>query len=311
MKKNILSKVNILKNKIAKRSPEILIVAGTIGIIGSTVAACRATTKLSSILDKSKEEIDLIHKYAENPDLLPNGSEEYTLKDSQKDLTKVYMRTGVDVIKLYLPSVILGITSLTCVLTSNNILRKRNAALAAAYATVDRSFKEYRNRVIERFGENTDRELKFNIKAKEIEETITDEKGKEKKVKKTVDVIDPTVYSGYARVFDSKNDYWEETPEYNLMFLKSRESIANNKLMADGRLFLNEVYEMLGFPKTKAGQVVGWVYDPNNEDDENNDNFVSFGIFDTAKQQCNDFINGYSNTIILDFNVYGNVWELM
>ena len=181
-------------------------------------------------------------------------------------------------------------------------------ALAAAYATVDKGFKEYRERVVERFGEAVDHELRYNIKAKEIEETVVDEKGKEKKVKKKVNVANINEYSDYARWFDSSNPNWEETPDYNLMFLKAQQKYANDKLIAEGRLFLNDVYEALGIPKTKAGQIVGWVYDPSNPDI---DSLVDFGIFDCHKENARNFVNGVEPAILLDFNCDGNVWDSM
>ena len=95
----------------------------------------------------------------------------------------------------YGPSVVLGGLSITAILTSNNILRKRNIALAAAYTAVDKSFKEYRGRVIERFGKELDRELKYNIKAKEVEETVVSEDGTEVVEKKTIELADPNTYS--------------------------------------------------------------------------------------------------------------------
>ena len=204
MKKNeIMTKVNRTFGKVGfklkKHSPEILAITGTIGVVTSAVMACRATTKLSSILDESKKEVKLIKFAAENPDQL--GEEvEYSKEDGKNDLRISYANTAVQIVKLYAPSVILGTLSITAMLTSNNILRKRNIALAAAYTAVDKGFKEYRSRVVERFGEELDKELRYNIKAKEIEETVVDEKtGKEKKVKKTVNVVDPSTYSVYAR----------------------------------------------------------------------------------------------------------------
>ena len=225
MKKNeIMTKVNRTFGKVGfklkKHSPEILAVTGTIGVITSAVMACRATTKLSSILDESKKEVELIKFASENPDQL--GEEvEYSKEDGKNDLRISYANTAVQIVKLYAPSVILGTLSITAMLTSNNILRKRNIALAAAYTAVDKGFKEYRSRVVERFGEEIDKELRYNIKAKEIEETVVDEKtGKEKKVKKTVNVVDPSTYSVYARFYDDGCNGWTKNPEDNLYFLK-------------------------------------------------------------------------------------------
>lgn len=290
--------------KVKKHSPEILVVAGVVGTVVSAVMACKATTKINTILDASKAEIDKIHDARENPNLI----EVYSEKDAKKDLTTVYTHTGLQLLKLYGPSVILGTASLTCILTSHNIVRKRNAALAAAYATVDKGFKEYRGRVIERFGNELDRELKYNIKAKEIEETVTAEDGSKKVVKKTVNVADPNFTSDYARFFDETCGAWTKDPEYNLTFLKLQQSYANKKLQEQGYLYLNDVYEMLGMQKSKAGHVVGWIYD---KDNQLGDNYVDFGIYDLYDEQKRNFVNGYERSILLDFNVDGNIWELM
>ena len=310
MKKNeIMTKVNRTFGKVGfklkKHSPEILAITGTIGVVTSAVMACRATTKLSSILDESKKEVKLIKFAAENPDQL--GAEvEYSKEDGKNDLRISYANTAVQIVKLYAPSVILGTLSITAMLTSNNILRKRNIALAAAYTAVDKGFKEYRSRVVERFGEELDKELRYNIKAKEIEETVVDEKtGKEKKVKKTVNVVDPSTYSVYARFYDDGCNGWTKNPEDNLYFLKCQENYANDILKTRGHLFLNEVYDMLGIPRTQAGQIVGWMYD---EKEPIGDNFVDFGIFDLYNEKKRDFVNGYERTILLDFNVDGEIY---
>lgn len=301
---NVTRKFHKMGFKLEKHSPEILIAVGVVGTVASGVMACRATTKISAILDETKSTIDTIHEFAEKPEM----AEKYTEEDAKKDLAIVYAQTGLKIAKLYAPSVALGIVSLGCIITSNNILRKRNIALAAAYATVDKGFKEYRSRVVERFGEALDHELKYDIKAKEFEETVIDEDGKEKVVKKTVSVVDPNTYSDYARFFDEYCAGWSKDAEYNLMFLKKQQAYANDKLRNDGFLFLNDVYEMLGIPKTKAGQVVGWIYDEKNPV---GDNFVDFGIYDVNNEVKRDFVNGYERSILLDFNVDGNVWDMM
>lgn len=180
--------------------------------------------------------------------------------------------------------------------------------MAAAYATVDKGFKEYRSRVVERFGEALDQELRFNVKAKEFEEVVINEKGEEEIVKKTVSVVDPNTYSDYARFFDEACPGWSKDPEYNLTFLKRQQNFANEKLQTNGFLFLNDVYEMIGIPKTKAGQIVGWIYDEKNPV---GDNFVDFGIYDVNNEAKRDFVNGYERSILLDFNVDGNIWDKM
>lgn len=329
-KTEIMNKITRAANKtgfaLKKHSPEILAVTGTVGVVASAVLACVATTKVNEIVSDTKSQIHELHlvaaaagieemkeeysaKDAKKLELLKKNAkvQEYTAENSHKDLTLIYAQTGIKFIKLYAPAIILGAASLSCLLGSNNILRKRNAALAAAYATIDKGFKEYRNRVVERFGEEVDKELKYNVKAQEIEETVIDKNGKEKTVKKTVKVANPNEHSEYARFFDDGCTGWEKNSEYNLAFLNSQQNYANDKLRAQGYLFLNEVYEMLGIPATKAGQVVGWIYNP--DDPKSGDNYVDFGIYDIYNEKCRDFVNGYERTILLDFNVDGYILD--
>ena len=300
MKEKLMKTYKKVELKAIKHSPEIL--AG-VGVVGSLVMACKATTKLSDILDESKEQLDKIKEVAADPAY----EEKYSQDDAKKDTTITYVQTAMKVTKLYAPSVILCASSLGCLLASNNILKKRNAALSAAYMTVDKSFKEYRKRVADRFGEEVEKEIRYNIKAEEI--TKVDEDGNE--VTETVKVMDgtddPNSYSDYARFFDESCAAWQNDAEYNLTFLKAQQQYANDLLKARGRLFLNEVYRMLGIDETKAGQGVGWVYNPDNP---TGDNFVDFGIYNMQRERVRAFVNGYEPNILLDFNVDGVIWNL-
>ena len=303
MKEKLMKTYKKVELKAIKHSPEILAGVGVVGVVGSLVMACKATTKLSDILEDSKEQLDKIKEVAADPAY----EEKYSQDDAKKDTTITYVQTAMKVTKLYAPSVILCASSLGCLLASNNILKKRNAALSAAYMTVDKSFKEYRKRVADRFGEEVEKEIRYNIKAEEI--TKVDENGNE--VTETVKIMDgtddPNSYSDYARFFDESCAAWQNDAEYNLTFLKAQQQYANDLLKAKGRLFLNEVYRMLGIDETKAGQVVGWVYNPDNP---TGDNFVDFGIYNMQRERVRAFVNGYEPNILLDFNVDGVIWDL-
>ena len=285
--------------KLKKHSPEILVVAGIAGTVVSAVLACKATTKVAEILDETKGTLDTIHEGMETGAI--NG-QEYTTEDGKKDTVVVYAQTGMKLAKLYAPAIILGTLSITSILASNNILRKRNVALGAAYAAIDKSFKEYRGRVIERFGEQVDTELKYGIKAKKFEEIEVDpETGKEKKVKRTVMVADPNLQSDYAVYFDSKSRNYETNPDYNRMFLKAQQAFANDKLQTRGHLFLNEVLDDLDLPRTPAGQIVGWTKD-------GPDGYVNFRIVEVERETED---GRHEPALLLDFNVEGNIWEKM
>lgn len=308
MKTEMMTKASRLVSKaslqIKKHSPEILMVAGIVGTVASTVLACKATLKVKEVLDEKEKTINDIHTCLENENI------DYTEEDSKKDLTIVYAQTGVKLAKLYAPAIVVGLASIGSIVAGNRILNRRNVALAAAYAVVDKGFKDYRKRVVERFGEQLDKELRYNIKAKEIEEVVVDEKGNQTIEKKTVNTIDGNPLdniSEYARFFDEFNtDEHHKDPEYNLMYLRRQQDWANEVLKRRGHLFLNEVYDMLGIPRTKAGQVVGWIYDEKNP---NGDNYVDFGIYDINNERNRAFVNGYEPNILLDFNVDGVIYD--
>lgn len=303
MKKNeIMTKITRSLGKakfgLKKHSPEILVAAGIVGAVVSAVMACKATTKLDDILSDTREKMDVVHKGMETGEI--NG-EEYTVEDGKKDTTIFYAKAAWNIGKLYAPSVALGALSITSILAGHNILRKRNVALAAAYTAVESSFKMYRDNIIDRFGKEVDDQIRHGVKGTtEVESTTTDEDGNEVTEKKNIDVVDPEAMSEYAKIFDRNSNAWDKDRSMNEYFLHAQESYLNDLLKAQGYLFLNDVYDALGIPKTKAGQIVGWIYDEKNPI---GDNCVDLGRKEVI-------INGTEkgeSAWIIDPNVDGNI----
>jgi Family of unknown function (DUF6353) len=261
-----------------KNSPTLLFGAGVIGMVGSTVLACRATLRLEQVLLSTNRDLKAA---SEN--------------DSKKDIAVTYTTGAAKVVKLYSPAVLVGVASIGCLTKSHNMLNQRNLALTAAYAAVDRAFNEYRARVIDKYGEEQDRE--FRYATEEVE--LLDERGKMTTVTR---VNSEELPSMYARFFDSYSGMWSKDPQYNYVFLRCQQQWANDMLKARGHLFLNEVYDALALDRTTAGSVVGWVIS------RDGDNFVDFGIFDDEKN-ARDFINGREGSILLDFNVDGIIYD--
>lgn len=304
MKTDILKKAGMAMNKVVakgkKHSPEILIVAGIAGTVVSAVLACKATLKVGKITEEAKDDVERIHAATESG--VTEAGETYTVEDSKKDLTLAYVQTGIKYVKLYAPAVILGTLSIAGILASNNILRKRNVALAAAYTAIDQSFKEYRGRVVNRFGDKVDQELRYGLKAKKVDETEVDpETGKEKKVKKTVEVADPNLRSDFACYFDKTSRNYETNRDFNMMFLRAQQNYANDLLRARGHLFLNEVWDMLDLPRTTAGQIVGWTCDPSAPE---SDGYVDFRITEVVKENED---GSFEPAIIIDPNIDGDI----
>lgn len=308
MKTEFMTKVSRTLNRgllhVKKHSPEILLVTGIVTGGVALVAACRATTKIESVLAETKHSVEQVHECAAAGAIsVREGDEiravEYTEEDSKKDLTIIYAKTAWNFAKLYAPAIGFGVISLTCILTSHGIIHKRNAALAATVTAIGTEFDEYRGRVVERFGANMDRELKYNIKAKEVEETVVNEDGTESVVKKTIEVIEePYKQSEFARCFCEGCTGWTKDAESNLVFLRLQEKWANDRLKAVGHVFLNEIHDMLGLPRSSAGAVYGWVFDPKNPDYK-----IDFGIYNINIPANRDFVNGWERSIWLDFNV--------
>lgn len=289
-----------------KHSPELLVIAGIGGVVVAAVMACTATRKLDDVLEETKDQLDTIKELKETPaEELPEGTTALTEQESKKATTIVYAKSALNLTKLYGPSVAVGALSITSILVGHNILHKRNIALASTLTAVETTFKQYRGRVIERFGEELDKELRFNVKTKEVEEKVVNEDGSETTVVKTVETVNPNeIYSPYTFCFDVGCNGWTKNPAYNRMFLEHQQSMMTQRLEAQGYLFLNDVLKELGLPQTEVGQIAGWIYD---EENPIGDNYVDFGIFDIHKPANRDFVNGYEASLWLDFNCLGNI----
>jgi len=272
-----------------RSSPGVLLGVGIVGMVGSTVLACRATLKMEEVLDETRGKLEMA-KTLEHV--------EYSEKDRKRDISLIYFQTGVKVTRLYSPAIIVGVISIAALTKSHNILTSRNAALTAAYTALDKGFNQYRARVIEKYGEDQDRDFRYGTEQVEI----VDPKTNKKKIVKRVSSDEPSIY---ARFFDQSSSSWSKEPEYNLIFLKAQQNYANDLLHARGHVLLNDVYDMLGIPRSKAGAVVGWVLSRNGTTDD----FVNFGVFEDRSDKVRDFVNGREGAILLDFNVDGIIYD--
>lgn len=289
------------KFKLKKNSPEIALVAGLVGVVGATVMACRATVKASEVTETAERRLNDISNAVKEA---AEGRRDYKDEVKQMDTFITYTQMVVGYAKLYAPAVVLGTVSILSILYSHRILSQRNASLAAGYAMLAESYKNYRKRVAEKIGKDEENDIYHGaqtIKA-EITEMTEDGKTKTKKVEKKI--VKDLDFSPYARFFDEANPNWEPNAEYNLNFLRMVEDQMTNRLRANGHLFLNEVYDALGMDRSDIGQNVGWVYDP---DSDLSDNYVDFNIYNVNKQVKRDFVNGYENVIIIEPNCDGDI----
>jgi len=268
----------VLEAKIV--SPKVLFAVGVVGSVASTVLACRATLKLEEKLEHFQADIDTAKQVADLP---------------KRSFALVYAHGTMDIVKLYGPSILVGGLSIVALTTSHVTLERRNNNLSAAYAAVAASYSAYRDRVRTEYG--VDKELDIYHGARYESSTIDGKKIVER-------VVDPYAVSCYAKFFDESSTQWVRHPDYNRMFIQSQQNYWNHKLHVDRFVFLNDVYESLGLPRTEAGQIVGWVL----SDDEEGDNYIDFGLYEA---RSSEFMRGTEPSILLDFNVDGDIMYIL
>lgn len=296
--KFIPSKVTLTASRFAlhasKQSPHILFGVGLVGFGTTVFLASKAALELDDRIDELHRSVAEVHELRES-DLV-----EYNESDYRRDLIYVHAHNAVTIAKMYAPTVIVGLTTVVCLTKSHKILSNRNAALMAAYSALEKSYSLYRKRVVEEFG--TDKDIEFRHPAETYKAISIDGDGKSiESIKSRADRdFNP---SAYARFFDELCPDWQRTPEYNFLFLRAQQNYANDLLKSRGHVFLNEIYDMLGIPRSQAGSVVGWVIG------DMGDNFIDFGIFHGDKAGARDFVNGREGSIFLDFNVDGVIFD--
>lgn len=290
---------------IKKNSPEILLGFGILGFVGTIITACSATLRADEVLEYHKTKMKDIHDAKEIADENPDGELEYNIELYRQDIGLQYLKTTGNMIKLYAPTIALGALSLTCILVSRNIMQKRYLGVVAAYNGISAAFEEYRKRVRDEFGENTDKHFRYGTVYDSITETEVDENGKKIKTKvetenTSTELVNPK--DDTCRFFDSSNPNWDKNPQFSMMFLRGQQNILNDIFHTRGHLFLNEVYDALGFDHTPQGAVLGWI-------EGEGDDYVDFGLYDQNKDNVRRFVNGVDNVILLEFNHAGVIWD--
>ena len=291
-----------------KHSPELLMIGGIVGIFGSTVLACKATLKAEDVLHEADIRNVRIEEANEK-----YGGRSYSEQDYLRDRALSMGITIKDFSILYGPAAILGVLSVGALIGSNRILNQRNAALVGAYKLVDSAFKSYRKRVIDEFGEEVDTYIRYK-KPYENGFKVVDKKKNVKEVDwNSMENADLSgelydddrmgMPSEYARFYDESSPQWRGEKQHDEFFLKAQQTFANDKLHVQGHLFLNEVYDMLGLPRSRAGAVVGWIADGDG------DSFVDFDMWNPHNAQNRDAVNGYTPRWLLDFNVDGIIYD--
>ena len=305
MKQEIMkigNKITLFANrtwlKTKEKSPEILIGAGIAGFVFTAVLAVKASKKHDAEIESLNLDIS---------DIRDDKNTYEDPKEYRHDLVAAYTAKAVTEVKIWSPVVLSGVASSALILSGAGIMRKRYAGVVAAYNVLDQSFKDYRTRVIEECGEDADLYFRNGIKKVDVsgKYKINEETGEAEEIDTKTKLVktDTLGHSQYARFFDESSPRWKRNAELNLLTLRGIEMECNNRLKIKGHLFLNEVYDLLEIPRSREGAVVGWIIS------KDGDNYVDFGIYDILNEKNRDFVNGYEESILLDFNVDGVIYD--
>lgn len=280
--------------ELKKHSPEIMIGAGIVGAIVSTILACRATLKAKPVVEEHKKKVEAIHEAYDDPEV------NYPEQAKNKDVVRTYAYTGFQLIKLYAVPAALAAVSYASIVGSHKIMSDRNMQATAAYMTLSEMVRGYRGRVAEKLGKDEEGELWIKPTREELKKAAEEAKADPEEKKKNRKKL-PYKPGRYARIVDEGCPWWDENPEFTLWGLRAAETTANNLLETRKFLFLNDVYDILGFERTQEGNMVGWIYDPTVI------HKIDFGIYDTRDPQKARFLDGTEPNVIIDFNVDGPI----
>lgn len=278
-----------------KFAPQVLLGAGVVGIVATTVLASKATLSLEKVLDRHKDAISIVNEGAH-----VRPADEYSSTEHKKDLTLVHLRTFKELGKLYALPVGLGILSISLIIGGHGIEYKRGVASVAAYKTVESQFSKYRARVRQEFGLDKDEEFARAYTS----EGVINEEGQE-----IVNItIDGQKLNDTLFFFDTQNVNWKNSPEYNLSYVMAQQTFANQLLNSRGHVMLNDVLDGLGIERCKEGAVLGWVLDREHAEGSK---FIDFGIVDCQSPESRVFGSDgeMAECIMIDIKTDGIVWD--
>lgn len=308
-KTNFVTNTKAISFFLRKHAPSILTGAGITLVTAGSVGLVKQTFKAVDIINEHNE------ISAQFDEAVGFESPDYTQEDYKDDKTKLALQTTGKLVKNYILPVTMMASGIACIVISDIKVNAKLAETTSALLGANKIINTIKKRTIDKYGKDMWEEIRYGVE----KETITVEEedpetGKKKKVKKTVKTVkdfdpnDPATYSKFAKFFDESCAEWDKDPEMNLLYLLSMQNTANEMLKCRGHLFLNEVYDMLGIKRTKEGQKYGWIFC---DDNPCGDNYVDFGIYELDRPKNRDFVNGYENVILLDFNVDGPIVDMI
>lgn len=267
------AKLNMVKLFVKSKSPEILLGAGMAAVIAGGVIACKNTPKFKDTIDEYEGAMICTED-----------------KKEKKDLKIGLLK---ETAKAYALPVGLAAGGFACIIGGHKILSTRNVALAAGMKSLQKAYDAYDKNVREKYGDDIADKLKYGVK--KAEKTEEGKDGKEKVVKyDTID--DRDLQKPFVVFFDESSSWWRDNVASNMNFLRTREKWLNDRLQAEGVLYVNDVLKELDIPTMPIGQLYGWRKDAI---DGVSDGYISFRLVNYWNKRA---VNGMEPVILLDLN---------
>ena len=283
---------------VRKNLPNITTALSVVGVLGTAFFSARAAYKSVKPIEEHKEKMGQLRANKEKFD---------TSKEYNKEVAVVYKKTAKELIKVYWPAAVSSGLTIAGILTTNNVHRKRYLTMAGMYTSVAAAYNEYRKRVSEKYGEEAERDLYYNIQREEIITVETDKKGNEKTKVEVVTKPGTTESTDYSLLLLQAGDkvWYYGRPDMTSWRLIEIQKNLTQLLRTRGYLFLNEVYDALEKPQIPEGQIIGWIYDENKDE---TDNCVDFGLKE-GTENYDLFMSGKNDYVYITLNHDGTIYD--
>lgn len=316
--------LDYLKLNLKMYKPEIEVGFGLALSLCGLIDACKATAKANDIFEETKNDFAVLDRA-----MTDLTEEQYPKSRRRKDTIDIYSHTFKNMVKVYAAPAFIYCAGNALMLKSNSDYKKRTANLSAAYAAMSEAYRQYRKRIVDKYGQKVDDEIRYDIQHKKVTEEYVDEDGKTKKRKKDVPTANPYLMNPYTFIWDdgSSVEFDPDDEFWNKNFLTTRQnyfndlgkSRINTHKQRPGWVTLNEVLSGLGMDTNfKFGQEVGWLFYPEGIDNPYGDNYIDFGLLEMYRDPNGDlcFINEEAINLtekvwLLDFNAQGNILEVL
>ena len=287
---NIKNMFSSLINWGKSHSSDLKMGFGTASVIGGTVLLCKETITACDIVRTYREE---------KQKLIDDGAE-------KKDINKLKAKTAGKVVITMLPGAAVEAGGLVSMWNGYSKTKTALISVGLAYEELKTFTDGYRQEVRERYGEEVDEELAYHYKTAEV--VVEDEDGNEHtETVKIYPADSKGMPSPYARYFCyGEAEGAERDFDYNDHFLHAQQRACRDCFRARKAFMLNDVYDLLGIKRSKAGNRVGWIYDPNNPE---GDNQIDFRIRVVYREvlDADGNPNGFERVHMIDPNVDGVV----